>query len=189
MFKLGIVRSSFIPSKNFRILREFTRYIYKLTCNKAFEKNRYTNALAVGNCKLDMVFSDIFGKSSQSIVNIIINNDYFLDEDIINCLRKNCKSAYEDILSAISGVSFTYEQKLRINIIKEHIDYLTNQIKSLRDTVNTLVVPYEDYINLLMTIPSHYKLTSWAGLAPSCNESAGKKKSVKISRAFILSLV
>ena len=32
---------------------------------------------------------------------------------------------------------------------------------------------------------SHYKLTSWTGLAPGCNESAGKKKSVKISRAGV----
>ena len=32
---------------------------------------------------------------------------------------------------------------------------------------------------------SHYHLTSWAGLCPGCNESAGKKKSVKISRAGV----
>ena len=32
---------------------------------------------------------------------------------------------------------------------------------------------------------SHYRLTSWAGLAPGCNESAGKKKSVRISRAGV----
>ena len=207
LFKLGIVRSSFIPSKDFRILREFTRYIYKLTCNKTSEKNRYTNALTVGNCKLDIVFSDIFGKSSQFIVDIIMNNDNFSDEDIIDCLCKNCKSSHEDILSSVNGITFTNEQKLRINIIKEHIDYLANQINSLRDIVDNLVVPYEDYITLLMTIPgidrysaitilseigndmsqfsNHYRLSAWAGLAPGCNESAGKKKSVKISRAGV----
>ena len=207
LFKLGIVRSSFIPSKDFRILREFTRYIYKLTCNRTSEKNRFTNALTVGNCKLDMVFSDIFGKSSQSIVDIIMNNDNFSDENIINSLDKHCKSSHEDILSSVSGITFSSEQKLRINIIKDHIDYLTNQINSLRDSINTLVNPYEDYINLLMTIPgvdrnsaitiiseigvdmsqfsNHYRLSAWAGLAPGCNESAGKKKSVKISRAGV----
>lgn len=207
LFKLGIVRNSFIPAKDFRILREFTRYIYKLTCNKTSEKNRYTNALTVGNCKLDMVFSNIFGKSSQSIIDIIMNNDTFSDEDIISCLHKNCKSSHEDILSSVNGITFTSEQKLRINIIKEHINYLTKQISLLRDTVNALVNPYEDYINLLMTIPgidrnsaitiiseigvdmsqfsNHYRLASWAGLAPGCNESAGKKKSVKISRAGV----
>lgn len=207
LFKLGIVRSSFIPTKDFRILREFIRYLYKLTCNKTSEKNRFTNALTVGNCKLDMVFTDIFGKSSQSIIDIIINNDNFSDEDIIGCLRKNCKSSHEDILSSVNGTTFTIEQKLRINFIKDHIDYLTNQINSLRDIVNTLVTPYEDYITLLMTIPgidrnsaitiiseigvdmsqfsNHYRLSAWAGLAPGCNESAGKKKSVKISRAGV----
>lgn len=207
LFKLGFVRSSFIPAKDFRILREFTRYIYKLTCNRTSEKNRFTNALTVGNCKLDMVFSDIFGKSSQSIVDIIMNNYSFSDEDIINSLDKHCKSSHEDILSSVNGITFTNEQKLRINIVKEHIDYLTNQINSLRDTINTLVTPYEDYISLLMTIPgvdrnsaitiiseigvdmslfsNHYRLSAWAGLAPGCNESAGKKKSVKISRAGV----
>lgn len=88
LFKLGIVRSSFIPSKDFRVLRELTRYLYKLTCIKTSEKNRFTNALTVGNCKLDMVFTDIFGKSSQSILDIVLSKDDFSDTDILNCLQK-----------------------------------------------------------------------------------------------------
>ena len=207
LFKLGIVRSSFIPAKDFRVLRELTRYLYKLTCMRTSEKNRFTNALTVGNCKLDMVFSDIFGKSSQSIIDIIMNNENFSDKDIINCLRKNCKSSQEDILSSVNGITFTLEQKLRINIIKEHINYLDKSIETLRTIIDELIVPYEDYVTLLCTIPgidrnsaiiilseigtdmtqfpSHYRLTSWAGLAPGCNESAGKKKSVRISRAGV----
>ena len=207
LFKMGLVRSSYIPSKDFRILREFTRYRYKLTNTKSSEKNRFTNALTVSNCKLDMVFTDIFGKSSQSIIDIILNNDSFSDEDIISCLRKNCKSSHEDILSSISGIQLSYEQKLRINIVKDHIDYLIKQINNLNDIIDNLIKPYESYIDLLCTIPgidrnsaigilseisndisqfnSHYQLASWAGLAPGCNESAGKKKSVKISRAGI----
>ena len=154
-----------------------------------------------------MVFSDIFGKSSQSIINIILNNDNFSDDDIINCVSKKCKSIHEDILSSVDGIQFTNEQKLRINIVKDHIDYLINQINNLNNIIDTLVAPYESYIDLLCTIPgfdrnsaiavlseisndvsqfkSHYRLTSWAGLAPGCNESAGKKKSVKISRAGV----
>ncbi len=207
LFKLGIVRSSFIPTKDFRILREFLRYKYKLTCMKSSEKNRYTNALTVGNCKVDMVFSDIFGKSSQSILNIILNNDTFSDNDIINCISKKCKSSNEDILSSVNGIDFTHEQKLRITFVKDHIDYLDNQIDKLNEIIDILIAPYESYISLLCTIPginrncaisilseigtdmrqfkSHCRLTSWAGLAPGCNESAGKKKSVKISKAGV----
>ena len=207
LFKLGIVRGSFIPDKDFRILRELNRYLYKLTCIKSSEKNRFSNALTVGNCKLDMVFSDVFGKSSQAIIDIIMNNDNFSDDDIINCLRKNCKSSTEDILSSVNGVSFTIEQKLRIKMINDHIDYLNEQINNLKLIIDNLVTPYEDYISLLCTVPgidrysaitilseigadmSHFsnnhRLCSWAGLAPGCNESAGKKKSVKISRAGV----
>ena len=207
LFKMGLVRSSYIPSKDFRILREFTRYRYKLTNTKSSEKNRFTNALTVSNCKLDMVFTDIFGKSSQSIIDIILNNDSFSDEDIISCVSKKCKSSHEDILSSVSGIQLSYEQKLRINIVKDHIDYLIKQINNLNDIIDNLIKPYESYIDLLCTIPgidrnsaigilseisndisqfnSHYQLASWAGLAPGCNESAGKKKSVKISRAGV----
>lgn len=207
LFKLGIVRSSFIPSKNFRILRELTRYKAKLNNMKTAEKNRYTNALTVCNCKVDMVFSDIFGQSSTDILNLILSSNNYTDEDILACVRKNCKSSKEDILSAISGVSFTETQKLRINLIKDHLDYLNKEIEKLDLIINYLIAPYEEQIKLLCTIPgvdrnsaikiiseittdmsqfsSHRRLAAWAGLAPSCNESAGKKKSVRISPAGV----
>ena len=207
LFKLGIVRSSFIPNKDIRILRELTRYLYKLTNMRTSEKNRFTNALTVGNCKLDMVFSDIFGKSSSAIINTILSQNEYDDEDILKNIDKHCKSSNEDILNSISGISWETAQKQRMNIIQEHIDYLDKAIKSVREIIDSIIAPYENAINLLCSIPgidrksaitiiseigtdmsqfsSHYRLASWAGLAPGCNESAGKKKSVKISRAGV----
>ena len=105
LFKLGIVRSSFIPNKDIRILRELTRYLYKLTNMRTSEKNRFTNALTVGNCKLDMVFSDIFGKTSSAIINTILSQNEYNDEDILKNIDKHCKSSNEDILNSISGIS------------------------------------------------------------------------------------
>ena len=207
LFKLGIVRSSFIPNKDIRILRELTRYLYKLTNMRTSEKNRFTNALTVGNCKLDMVFSDIFGKSSSAIINTILSQNEYDDEDILKNIDKHCKSSNEDILNSINGISWETAQKQRMNIIQEHIDYLDKAIKSVREIIDSIISPYESAINLLCSIPgidrksaitiiseigtdmsqfsSHYRLASWAGLAPGCNESAGKKKSVKISRAGV----
>ena len=207
LFKLGIVRGSFIPNKDIRILRELTRYLYKLTNMRTSEKNRFTNALTVGNCKLDMVFSDIFGKSSSAIINTILSQNEYDDEDILKNIDKHCKSSNEDILNSINGISWETSQKQRMNIIQEHIDYLDKAIKSVREIIDSIITPYESAINLLCSIPgidrksaitiiseigtdmsqfsSHYRLASWAGLAPGCNESAGKKKSVKISRAGV----
>lgn len=207
LFKLGIVRSSYIPKKEIRILRELVRYRAKLINIKTSEKNRYSNALTVGNCKLDIVFRHVFVKSSQSIIEILLKNETYSDEDIIKCVHKNCKATNEEILSSIEGSEFTEEQKVRIGIIDEHIKYLETQIEKIDEIIEKVVGPYEDYIELLCTIPgikrdsaiviiseigtemeqfkTHHRLASWAGLAPGNNESAGKKKSVKISKAGV----
>ena len=74
LFRLGLVKGSYIPCKKVRILREYTRYRYKLVSCRSSEKNRYQNALTVCNVALDSVVSDIFGKSSTSII------DYLLEQ-------------------------------------------------------------------------------------------------------------
>lgn len=207
LFKLGLVRSSYIPSKDIRILREFTRYQYKLINTRSSEKNRFQNALTVGNCKIDMVFSDVFGKSASSIINLILANDTYTSEDILSKVHGRCKASHEDILSAIDGVTLDAHQKARIEIVKNHMEYVDSLLCKIQKHIDEMIVGYENYIQLLCTIPgvdrksaitiiseigvdmsqwsSHHKLASWAGLAPGCNESAGKKKSVKISRAGV----
>lgn len=59
LFRLCLVPGSFIPSKPIRVLREFTRYRYKLVSMKSSEKNRFQNAFTVCNIGLDSVVSDI----------------------------------------------------------------------------------------------------------------------------------
>ena len=74
LFRLGLVRGSYIPCKKIRILREYTRYRYKLVSCRSSEKNRYQNALTVCNVALDSVVSDIFGKSSTSIIDYLLEH-------------------------------------------------------------------------------------------------------------------
>ena len=74
MFRLGLVKGSYIPGKSIRILREYTRYRCKLVSCRSSEKNRYQNALTVCNVALDSVVSDIFGKSPHPLLIICLNN-------------------------------------------------------------------------------------------------------------------
>lgn len=207
LFKLGIVRSSFIPSKDIRVLRELTRYLYKLTCMNSSEKNRYQNALTVGNCKIDLVFSDVFGKSASSIINLILSNDSYSDEEILSKVHKRCKSSKDDILDAVHGTQLTDIQKSRIQIVEEHMNHLKSLQSKISDLIESMITPYEQYIDFLCTIPgikrksaitiiseiginmsqfsNHHRLSKWAGLSPGQNESAGKKKSVRISKAGV----
>ena len=72
LFRLDLVPGNCIPCKPIRILREFTKYHYKLTSCRSSEKNRYQNALTVCNVALDSIVSDIFGKSATSVIDYLI---------------------------------------------------------------------------------------------------------------------
>ena len=207
LFKFGIVRSSYIPEKDIRILREFTRYQYKLVNIRSSEKNRFQNALTVGNCKLDLVFTDVFGKSASSIVDTILSDEPYTSEDILSKVHGRCKASSDDILSAVEGTNLNQYQKVRIKIVQKHMEYVDSLLDEVQHHIDMMIESYENYIQLLMTIPgvnrksaiiiiselgidvsqwsSAHKLAAWAGLAPGHNESAGKKKSVKISKAGI----
>ncbi len=74
LFRLGLVKGSYIPGKSIRILREYTRYRCKLVSCRSSEKNRYQNALTVCNVALDSVVFDIFGKSPHPLLIICLNN-------------------------------------------------------------------------------------------------------------------
>ena len=74
LFICGMITPSFIPPAPIRHLRDLVRYRIKLTNMLAGEKNRALNCLTVSNLKLDDVFSDVFGKSSGSIKEYILNH-------------------------------------------------------------------------------------------------------------------
>lgn len=117
LFKLGMARSSFIPGKDIRILRELTRYLYKVIGIASSEKNRFQNALVVGNLRADMVFSDVFGKSASSVVDLILSNDDVTDKEILSKVHPICKASNEEILEATTHVELTSIQKARIKLI------------------------------------------------------------------------
>lgn len=118
LFRLGLVPGSFIPSKEIRILREFTRYRYKLVSMKSSEKNRFQNAFTVCNVALDSVVSDMFGKSAAAITNYLISEDSFDPEYCKSLLQRSLKKKADSVIESIEGYSITNEQKLRMKIIR-----------------------------------------------------------------------
>ena len=112
LFRIGLVKSSFIPDKNIRILREFTRYRYKLMSMRSSEKNRFQNAFTVCNVALDSVVSDMFGKSATAITDYLASNEPFDAEHCVSLLQRSLKKKADAVLESIEGYSITDEQKL-----------------------------------------------------------------------------
>ena len=202
IFKHDLVSGSFIPPADIRQLRDLVRYHWKLTNFNVGEKNRAQNCLTVSNIKLDDVFSDVFGKAASAITTRLLeSNEPF---DVKPYLTKNIKKPIEQIHAAVDG-EMCAEQAEKLRIIRSHMDSLELCKLNLESLILSTAEKYIPQLNLVMTapgiqsfaaigiiseigvdmsvFPTSKHLCSWAGLTPQNNESAGKKKTTRISRA------
>ena len=202
IFKHDLVSGSFIPPADIRQLRDLVRYHWKLTNFNVGEKNRAQNCLTVSNIKLDDVFSDVFGKAASAITTRLLeSNEPF---DVKPYLTKNINKPIEQIQAAVDG-EMCAEQAEKLRIIRSHMDSLELCKLNLESLILSTAEKYIPQLNLVMTapgiqsfaaigiiseigvdmsvFPTSKHLCSWAGLTPQNNESAGKKKTTRISRA------
>lgn len=168
------------------------------------EKNRAQNCLTVSNFKLDDVFSDVFGKASSNIISCLLENPTEKITDVAPFRTKGMKATDEEILAAVDG-EFCPKQAEKLRIIRSYMNSLEVCRLNVESVNLSLAEKYIPQINLVTTVPgiqtfaaigiiseigvdmsvfpSSKHLCSWAGLTPQNNESAGKKKTTRISRA------
>lgn len=204
IFKHDLVTGSFIPPADIRQLRDLVRYRWKLTSFTTGEKNRAQNCLTVSNFKLDDVFSDVFGKAASAITDRILENPAEKITDVSAFRTKGMKATNEQVLAAVDG-EMCEEQAEKLRIIRSHMESLELCKLNLESLILSTAEKYLPQLNLVMTVPgiqsfaaigiiseigvdmsvfpTSKHLCSWAGLTPQNNESAGKKKTTRISRA------
>ena len=204
LFKCDLVRSSFIPPPDIRQLRDLCRYHVKLTSFVSSEKNRAQNCLTICNFKFDDVFTDVFGKSATRVLDALLDhgNGHF---ELDGLLSGKCKSSPEKIRAALDG-ELNPMQTEKLFLIRRHMNDLGSLKASLEALIYNLAAKFKPQIDLLLTVPgisteltairilaeigadmsvfeTAKQLTSWAGLTPQNQESAGKKKTTRIGRA------
>ena len=143
----------------------------------------------------------------SSFTDYLINTDEYDPEYCASLLQKSLKKKSDAVNESIAGYQITPEQKFRLLMVRAHLNYIEKSIEQLDQKLDEIVKPHEDVVNLLCTIPgvdrtsavtiiseigtdmsqfsSSKRLCSWAGLTPGNNKSAGKKKSVRITRAGV----
>jgi len=205
LFKHDLVAGSFMPSADIRHLRDLMRYRYKLICFMSSEKNRLQNCLTVSNIQLGNVVSDTMGKSSLRILNKILENPLDTSFDIEPLIHCSMKKKLPELELAVDGY-ITPEQAGKLKVVKDHLMDLETRKAELEKLILALAAPYQQELDIILTAPSFKNiftaigilseigndmeafpsakhLCSWAGLTPTSNESAGKKKSVRVSKA------
>ncbi|ADG06100.1 IS110 family RNA-guided transposase [Kyrpidia tusciae] len=199
LLRHGLLQASYIPNREQRELRELIRYRRSLIEERAREVNRIQKVLEGANIKLSSVASDTLGKSGRAILEAMIDGEK--NPEVLSELAKGrMKTKKPELQKALNGLMGEH-QRMMLAAQLRHIDYLDEEIARLDEEVKRRMLPFEEDLELIDTIPgvgrrtaeqilaeigtdmaqfpSAAHLCSWAGLAPGNNESAGKRKSGK----------
>jgi transposase len=203
LLRYGLLPNSFIPPKEIRELRDLNRTRRKLVGMMTSEKNRLIKVLEAANIKLSSVVSKIYGVSSLALIRSLLEKDRLSREEISQLAKGKLKKKVDLLEKALNG-KLTEHHRFLLRMHLENIDHIAKQIKKIDAEIQRKMVPFQKESNLIQTIPGISEvnasailaeigvdmsqfpdkahLSSWAGVCPGNNESAGKKKSGKTQK-------
>ena len=147
----GLLKASYIPTRDQRELREISRYSKSLIEERARELNRLQKVLEGGNIKLSSVVRDINGTTSRALLDTILRegvNESNIDENLYGNLRKKRR----ELLEACNGYLSPLQCRL-VRAILDHIDDMTKRIADISGIIDEHMKEYEDAVNRLDEIP------------------------------------
>lgn len=109
----------------------------------------------LSNLKLDDVFSDIFGKSSRSITEQILQHPWET-LDVAPFVDGRCKTPIEEIQAAVDG-AISKEQAVKLRQCLNHIDELEMHKAEIEREIFRLSDKYEIILSLIRTVPGFDK--------------------------------
>lgn len=199
LLKHGLLRGSFIPSRNQRELCELVRYRKSIIEERSREVTRIQKILEGANIKLSSVATDVLGVSGRKMLHSII--DGVTDPKLLASLAvDHLKKKTTELERSLNGL-IKHHQKMLLSIQLKHIDFLDKHIEDISNEIDKRLKEEQEIIELIDELPGLGKrsaeyiiseigtdmsrfptanhLSSWAGLCPGNNESADKKKSTK----------
>ncbi len=197
LLRHGLLRSSFVPNRPERELRELTRYRTSLVRVRTSEVNRLHKTLEGANIKLGSVVSDLTGVSARAMLEQLVTGNE--DAAALAQLAKGAMRAKTDQLEQALMGRMSAHQRFMVAQHLIAIDSFDTQIAAVSAQIDERLAPCAAELALLMTIPGIGKrtaevvvaeigtdmsrfpsaahLASWAGMCPGHDESAGKRRS------------
>jgi len=199
LLRHGMIRPSFIPPRAQRELRELTRRRKQMVRAAADERNRVQKVLEDANVKIGDVLSDIFGLSGQLMLEALVAGQSSVVE-VAQLARGSARKKIADLTAALQGHQMRDSHRFLITRAMRHMAFLADEMEALDREIATRIgsPDLREPNQLLQTIPgirtqgaaamlaeggpnmnqfpsaSHF--SSWSGVAPGNNESAGKRK-------------
>jgi transposase len=196
----GLVKASFVPDEQLNGLRTLSKLSTTLTHELSAAKNRLNKILVENGVRLDLICSDIHGVTGRKLLGAILEGKSPCEAAQLAGRRlRASRNEIEQALSSNLGSRKIYVQKYYRQVL-----ILEEEVRLAKEDLLEAAAPYSEYVDLLKTIPgisdisaikilaetgidmtqfeTAARLSSWAGVSPGNNESAGKRKSGKTTR-------
>jgi transposase len=201
----GLLRPSFVPPSPIRELRDLTRYRRKLVESRTAERNRLLKLLETANIKLASVATDVFGVSGLLMLHALVEGKATAQE-MAELAKKQLRKRIPELELALEGkVEEHHRFLLRVQL--RRLRTVEEDLGILEQRIQEKLKPYAAQFTLLQEIPgidetlaaaiiaelgvdmgvfeSVSQLSSWAGVCPGNNESAGKHRSSRIPKGNV----
>jgi transposase len=190
---------SFVPDPEQRLWRTVTRAKYQQTRNRVQLQNRLEALLEEAHIKLSSLVSDLLGVSARRMFQALADGE--TDPAALAALAdgrlRATQEELRDALGACQELNPVYRRLLKAAM--EELDLVDKQIGRLDQEMADLLRSYQDQVERLAevpglgadsaqqiiaqvgataaTFPSEGELSSWVGVCPGDNESAGVSSS------------
>jgi transposase len=200
----GLLRPSFVPPSPIRELRDLTRYRRKLVESRTAERNRLLKLLETANIKLASVATDVFGVSGLLMLHALVEGKATAQE-MAELAKKQLRKKISELELSLEGKVEEHHRFLRVQL--RRLRTVEEDLGILEQRIQEKLKPYAAQFTLLQEIPgidetlaaaiiaelgvdmgvfeSVSQLSSWAGVCPGNNESAGKRRSSRIPKGNV----
>ena len=134
LLECGLLRGSYVPRREFRELRDLTRYRKSLISERQRQANRLHKVLEDAGVKLACVATDVLGVSGRAMLDALIAGTR--DPEVLADLaRGKLRHKIPELQRALTG-RFSGHHALMVGHIIAHLDFLEEQIAALTGEID-----------------------------------------------------
>ena len=140
LLQCGLLRSSFVPARPQRELRDLTRQRAQLVAETTRVANRIHKTLEDANIKLGAVASDILGKSGRAMLRAILSGER--DPRKLADLAKGAlRRRIPELTKALQG-HWTEHHTFMIRSLLNQVQYLEGEIEAFSERIDICLRPF-----------------------------------------------